>query len=389
MTVQATQAAKEAADQIRKLIEERANGGANRLDEALAIAETFGIEKDWVREGFQQAEQGLREATTAKTAAAKPVKAAAKTVTVPAVAKIVEVKKGEVKKKAEGVALRGWSEVAVPTSANEVEALTYVPGLIGDIVEWIVKGAKRPNRMMALGTALVVGGTLLAQRVRGPTDSGTHVYVIIIAPTGYGKDWPLVCGTRLIEELGLDELLGPSEWASSPGIWKRLRRNPVLICFVDELGDELALVNCQGGNPFVNKVIGALKKCYNAFSTQMTAEKVGEESEKIMWRSPSIIGASTAEKFYGSITPSDLESGFANRLLILPLMGQRPAEQLTARNASDPPKELVNELRKLWLPFDWADYPRPRQTLLIGDQGQAKSIKCSVGKWIVGNTLTQ
>jgi len=236
MTVQATKAAKEAAEQIRKLIGERAEGGVNRLDEALAIADAFGIEKDWVRVGFQQAEQGLREAATAKSAAPA---AAAKAVA--AIAKIAEVKKGEVKKKAEGVALRGWSEVAIPTGANEVEALTYVPGLVGDIVEWIVKGAKRPNRMMALGTALVVGGTLLAQRVRGPTDSGTHLYVIIIAPTGYGKDWPLVCGTRLIEELGLDELLGPSEWASSPGIWKRLRRNPVLICFVDELGDELAL----------------------------------------------------------------------------------------------------------------------------------------------------
>src|SRR5262249_24713921 len=258
------------------------------------------------------------------------------------VAKLSEVKRSKTEK-AGGVRFRDWSEVVVPASANEVEALTYVPGLVGDIVEWIVRGAKRPNRMMALGTALAIGGTLLAQRVRGPTDSGTHIYVIIIAPTGYGKDRPLVCGARLIEELGLEELLGPGEWASSPGIWKRLKRNPVLICFVDELGDELALVNCQGGNPFVAKVIGALKKCWNAFSTQITEEKVGEDSEKIIWPSPSIIGASTAEKFYGSITPSDLESGFANRLLILPLMGQRPPEQLTARNASDPPRELVDE----------------------------------------------
>jgi len=139
MTVQATKAAKEAAEQIRKLIGERAEGGVNRLDEALAIADAFGIEKDWVRVGFQQAEQGLREAATAKSAAPA---AAAKAVA--AIAKIAEVKKGEVKKKAEGVALRGWSEVAIPTGANEVEALTYVPGLVGDIVEWIVKGAKRP-----------------------------------------------------------------------------------------------------------------------------------------------------------------------------------------------------------------------------------------------------
>ena len=64
-----------------------------------------------------------------------------------------------------------------------------------------------------------------------------------------------------MEELGLSDLLGPGEWASSPGFWKRLRRNPIIVCFVDELGDELALVNNQGSNAFVSKIIGTLKKC--------------------------------------------------------------------------------------------------------------------------------
>jgi hypothetical protein len=181
---------------------------------------------------------------------------------------------------------------------------------------------------------------------------------------GYGKDWPLQCGTKLIEELGLGEHIGPGEWASSPGLWKRLKRNSVLICFVDELGDELELVNCQGGNAFVSKIIGALKKCYNAFSTVATAEKVLEESEKVVWPSPSIVGAATPEKFYGSITPSDLESGFANRLLILPMDGKRPPERLTPRDASNPPKELVAGLKTLWQPISPLDWPNPKQTLI-------------------------
>jgi len=81
--------------------------------------------------------------------------------------------------------LRHWSEIAIPEGVSELERLTYVPGLVGDITEWIVRGAKRPNRMMALGAAIVTVGTLCSQRVVGPTDSGTHLYIIIIAPTGY------------------------------------------------------------------------------------------------------------------------------------------------------------------------------------------------------------
>jgi hypothetical protein len=271
-------------------------------------------------------------------------------------------------------------QVTVPEGVSDLEGLTYVPGLVGDITEWIVKGAKRPNRMMALGTAIVIVGTLLSQRVVGPTDSATHLYIIIIAPTGYGKDWPLQCGAKLMEKLGLDDHLGPGEWASSPGFWKRLRRNPVLVCFVDELGDELALVNCQGANAFVSKIIGTLKKCYNAFSTQVTAEKVGEESEKINWPSPSIIGASTAEKFYSSLTPSDLESGFANRLLILPMEGKRPPEQLTTRGAGDPPPRLVADLKKLWRPISILDWPNPKQTLVDWGDGAGEIYQAFSGK---------
>jgi hypothetical protein len=81
-----------------------------------------------------------------------------------------------------------WSSIQVPPTANDVEALTYVPGLVGEITEWIVSGAKRPNRVMALGVASVVVGTLIGHAVKGPTGSATHLYVIILAPTGYGKD---------------------------------------------------------------------------------------------------------------------------------------------------------------------------------------------------------
>jgi hypothetical protein len=195
--------------------------------------------------------------------------------------------------------------------------------LVGDIVEWIVRGTKRPNRVMALGVAAVAVGTLIGRRIEGPTDSATHLFVIILAPTGYGKDWPLHCGARLRETVGASDLLGPVEFASSPGFWKRLKRNPLMVCFVDELGDELQKINTQGNNAFVSALIGTFKKCYNAFGTVMTAETVAKESERIFWPAPSLVGAATPERFFEGLRPRDLESGFANRLLILPFEGSR------------------------------------------------------------------
>src|SRR5262249_3787385 len=95
-----------------------------------------------------------------------------------------------------------WSEVVIPEGVSDIEALTYVPGLVGQIVDWIVAGARRPNRVMALGVALTVVGTLIGRRFEGPTGCATHLYVFILAPTGWGKDHPLWCGNKLMIAVG-------------------------------------------------------------------------------------------------------------------------------------------------------------------------------------------
>jgi hypothetical protein len=119
-----------------------------------------------------------------------------------------------------------WSSLAIPSGANKLERLTYVPGVVGDMVDWMVSTAKRPNRMMALSTALCVVGTLIGRCVKGPTGSGTHLYVVILAPTGYGKDHPLWCGKTILKAVKAAHLIGPDEFASSPGFTKRLAENP-------------------------------------------------------------------------------------------------------------------------------------------------------------------
>jgi hypothetical protein len=117
----------------------------------------------------------------------------------------------------------------------------------------------------------------------------------MLAPSGYGKDWPLQAGEKLMDASGKSALVGPSEWASEPGFIKLLKRTPLMVCFVDELGDEISLVNSQGTNKFVSKILGLLKRGYNAWATIHTAEKVNDPTERIDWPAISIVGAATPE----------------------------------------------------------------------------------------------
>lgn len=123
---------------------------------------------------------------------------------------------------------------------------------------------------MALGVALGVVGTLIGRRVEGPTGCATHLYIFILAPTGWGKDYPLWCGNKLMIVLGTKSLLGPSEFVSGRGIIKYLKRNPLTLCIVDELGDVFQLVNSQQANPWVTDLMGHFKKLYNSWDVIIT-----------------------------------------------------------------------------------------------------------------------
>jgi len=243
--------------------------------------------------------------------------------------------------RAVGPAVR-WDEVRVPEGITELERLTYVPGAVGDVIEWIVGGAPYPNRMMALATAVAAVGTKVGRRIMGPTGSATHLYMINLAPTGYGKDHPLGCGSKLFMAAGLGGLLGPQEFASSPGLWLRFTKNPLMLCLVDELGDEFGKINQQGNNAFVSNLFGLFKKTYNCWEIVQTAETVSRESQEIVWPAISIVGAATPKKFFDAFRQGDRESGFANRFLILPFEGiRRPTYNAVTGVEAEPPPRLV------------------------------------------------
>jgi hypothetical protein len=212
----------------------------------------------------------------------------------------------ELKPKVNELPLVPWDTVSVPANATDLERLTYVPGLVGDITEWMVRSAPRPNRMMALCAATVTVGTLIGRYVRGPTGSATHLYLVMLAPSGYGKDWPLQAGHKLLDKVGRPNLIGPSEWTSNVGLTQELEQNALMCCFVDEFGDEIATLNSQKQNPFVWKTLGLLKKTYNAWSMISTAATRHHKSVRIDWPALSFVGAATPEAFFGAFLSATL-----------------------------------------------------------------------------------
>ena len=245
---------------------------------------------------------------------------------------------------------RDWDEVLKVASTGE-DRLTYVPGLVGDIIEWIVATSMLPNRMMALGVALAVVGGLISRKVLGPSNSMTHLFTVLLAPTGAGKQDPMQRGRELIaavveEDAGL--IIGDTTWQSAPGIEKMLDECPVRICFVDEVGDELGKINSTTGNPFVSATTGLLKKIYNGREYIQTGRTKHAPGVIIHQPAYNLVCAATPGRFWSGLGGGDLESGVVNRFLILPVMDTPTGKlRVVPYETLKPPRWLVEELRKL------------------------------------------
>jgi hypothetical protein len=248
-----------------------------------------------------------------------------------------------------------WASLEVPEGANEIDRLTYVPGVVGKITNWIHAGARRQNRMMAFAVGLGVPGTLIGRRVEGPTQNATHLYLMIVGTSGAGKDHSLTMGEDLMRSVGAGALLGPQTFGSAPGFLKDLVKQPLQLLLMDEIGDEWKLIGSQGQNLFVSMIFGELKKAYNSFKIVRTAATVTRDSAEIICPAVTIVGASTPKKFWTGLTPAEFEDGFVNRMMILPNMGLRPPERLVPREALMVPVALTTELKKLYVPMSVLD----------------------------------
>ena len=128
---------------------------------------------------------------------------------------------------------------------DELAHFTTVPGLVGEIVDWITATSRRPNRVLALGAAITVVGTLIGRRAAGPTRSATHLYAVGIAPTGSGKQHLLDSVIRLMEAAKAGDHIGPSKFFSLSAVLELLSSKPLVLCPQDEIGVFLKAVTSR------------------------------------------------------------------------------------------------------------------------------------------------
>lgn len=238
------------------------------------------------------------------------------------------------------------SKQTVPTEMPK--HLLRVPGLVGDILDYVVASARKPQPVLALATGLTVVGTCAGRRYAGPTGSGTHLYCLAAAKSGAAKDHGLDMAVRLLTAADMTQHVGKGEWMSFQAVYKALNRQPLTLNCLDELGGFLRRINKRNSGGNEQAITAILRTAWGkSFKMLPPPEWAGQDYDPIWSPALSILGASTHEEFFRALEAGDTDNGFLNRWLLFSTQ-ERPAVQKPTADVFAVPDPIVAAMKAIY-----------------------------------------
>lgn len=249
----------------------------------------------------------------------------------------------------------------MPTIQGHVERKSSIvnpPGLVGLLADYFYSVAPRPVHEIALAGAIgyMAGITGRAFNISG---TGLNQYVMLLAPTGTGKEAinrGISKMTSILNNLsnGSDpatKYVGPAEIRSDAGLFKWLAKNPSFVSVLGEFGLRLKRMKEDGGMPHENAIKEMLLKLYSQSGQGEVMGAVAysdrdKVQEPVSAPAFSLIGESTPERFYQALDEGMVYEGLLPRFFVIEYDGPRPYLNKNSSYAM-PTQELVEGMMQL------------------------------------------
>jgi len=239
---------------------------------------------------------------------------------------------------------------AAPTDFAD---LLRVPGLVGDIAEWIDAGAIKSQPVLALGAAIAAFSTLLGRKARIESNARSNLYILGVGETGCGKERARQAIGKLFNALGLDSHLGDS-FASDAAVETAVMQAPVRLYLIDEMGYFLGTMRDELAPSHVRSIVPVLLKLYSSsegvYRKRTYAHSEARRDDVAYVDQPclSIYGTTVPSNFYANVTKSHITNGLLSRLLVFESDNPDP-DMRWPLPVDGPVPECLIEGCKLWV----------------------------------------
>lgn len=182
--------------------------------------------------------------------------------------------------------------------------------------DWHMASAPRPQPFMAMLAAIPTFGIMMGNLYRGPTGLKANPYIVCLADTGEGKDWPRRMGKHLLKSCGRANCIGADVWGSDSGVERELSENNELLWYIDELNPFLRDIKNPNCPAYKNNIVTYMLTMSGGLAHDGKSLKDGEATIKIADPMPSIFACAQPDEFFQMLDDRLVANGFVNRNLI-------------------------------------------------------------------------
>ena len=206
------------------------------------------------------------------------------------------------------------------------EELLHVPGFVDLLAEHTLATAPYPNRVLAFTGALAMLAHLTGRNFRDARNLRTNVYLLALAESGVGKDYPRKVNMNLAAEIGIMPTMA-DRFASAEGLEDALLIHPASFFQVDEV-DTLFAALQEKKDSAIEKIYGALLQFATSSDTTYAMRKKAIQTggkagkfDKVRARGIrephlTLLGCAIPKYLYSALSERALENGLLSRCLV-------------------------------------------------------------------------
>lgn len=200
------------------------------------------------------------------------------------------------------------------------DELLSVPGFVNELMNYTLRTAYYPNKVLAFAGALTMLSHLTARRFKDVHGSRFNLYLLALAKSGTGKEHPRAVNIDLATQMGFASEMG-DVFASGEGLEDSLCVSPAMLYQVDEIDylfNTMKLKDVRAEQ--INAIL--LKLYSESRTTHIMRKKAlqrGQPKTNTVIVQPhlTMFGTATPKYFYQSLNERTMENGLLARCIVL------------------------------------------------------------------------
>jgi len=250
--------------------------------------------------------------------------------------------------------LKSFDEVQVwqPTTTAVPEHLKRFPvAKLDQHLWWLNRCAEDTVNSISVASVIHLAAVVVARGARTNMNNHSSLFMLLIAPTGYGKNYGKNAIVRMLHAADVAPLVS-GEFHSKGGVYSAMLTSPTVIFHLDEFGDKIKL-GIKDGSP-LNGAFSYVKEVYSACGSVMPAPSystVGLSKANaaairaVKYPCVNFYCLTTPGQLWEAIDNASVEGGFLNRFV--GVVADSDGAITNDTPAFDPPAELVAHIREV------------------------------------------